>query len=179
MWPFCLVFIEVWHLWLSWRDALPWSWWNYQGCWQAAGLWYFLFLYHSFTVSQRRWGGGWAGDSYVVCLHLTTPNQRRREEAMWDVWLSIFLFFHFSYWLEIPREPPRPNDSRKTFFLRRHESYSILYHCGPPPPMASIIPSDRMRGYFYLVNPSPWLWGTAASWEHCGWGSGSEKYEEW
>lgn len=143
MWLFCLIFIEVWHLWLSWRDALHWSWWNYQGCWQAAGLWYFLFLYHSFTVSQRRWGGGWAGDSYVVCLHLTTPNQDggRKQCGMFDS--QFFFFFHFSYWLEHPREPPWPNYSRKTSFL--------IFNC--------IFFGDDMKviaSYITVVLPHPW-----------------------
>lgn len=50
-----------------------------------------LSLYHWFTGAQRSWSRGWAGDSYVVCLHLTS----QREGRMWEVWLSILVFFPF------------------------------------------------------------------------------------
>lgn len=109
------------------------------------GSWVVIFplsisFFYSLT-EELRWGLGWW---LIRCLSPSNyPQSGLREEAMWDVWLSIFLFFHFSYWLEHPREPPRPNYSRKTSFL--------IFNC--------IFFGDDMKviaSYITVVLPHPW-----------------------
>lgn len=80
-------------------------------------IWSWLYLdsqlvFWFFALSQRSWGRGQAGDSYIVCVHLTSPNQWQREgRGMWEVWLLISCVFFFFL-------PVTPQAATSTKWLR-------------------------------------------------------------
>lgn len=55
-------------------------------------LWHFFLL--SLTMSRRRWDRGRAGDSCLVCLHVTSLNQ---EWELWEAWLWLSVFLALTY----------------------------------------------------------------------------------
>lgn len=107
------------------------------------GSWVVIFplsisFFYSLT-EEMRWGLGWW---LIRCLSPSNyPQSGWREEAMWDVWLSIFLFFPLFILAGTPKGATSTKWLKENLFL-----YFIFFGDG----------MKVIASYITVVLPHPW-----------------------